>query len=491
MEEIAMDPNRAERRRRTPLWIALGLLMLTIGLGATRLAPHSSPGGGQDRGLALRFQAPGGGAVGFSGQLDRTAVLAGGDGLVGIELAIRGAASAEGAAPRVPSDLVVVLDQSGSMAGEKIVHARAAIRELVSALAPEDRFALVSYSFGAYTAIPLAEASDASREGWLSVVEGIYPGGGTNLASGLELGLEIADGRRGAGRTARVILISDGLANQGDTSLSGLRARARRAALGEYTLTTIGVGEDFDEQLLAALADAGTGNYYYIQSGDDLARIFSDEFETARESVARGLAVSILPAAGVEVVDAAGYPLERGAEGETVFRPGTLFAGQERRIWVTLRTRWSSEGIRELGGFALGYTEGEERKSLRFGEAPRIAVVADPHDFYASVDPVSWSRSVTVDQYNDLRRKVAAEIKAGNPEAAESRIEAFRDRTRAMNEAIQSPGVAAQLEALEGLAAEVEEHSTGRRVMAPARLKEMQALGYREGRAGDRKSRKD
>jgi Ca-activated chloride channel family protein len=488
MEEIAMEPNQAERRRRTPLWIALGLLTLTIGLGAARIAPHSSPsGGGQDPGLALRFQAPGGGSVGFSGELDRTAVLAGGDGLVGIELAIRGGAGAAGAAERMPSDLVVVLDQSGSMAGEKIFHARAAIRELISALAPEDRFALVCYSSGAYTALPLSPAEDSARESWLSVVEGIYPGGGTNLSSGLDLGLEIADENRGAGRTTRVILISDGLANQGDTSLSGLRARARRAALGEYTLTTIGVGEDFDEQLMATLADAGTGNYYYIQSGDDLARIFSDEFETARESVARGLAVSILPAAGVEVVDAAGYPLERGAEGETVFRPGTLFAGQDRRIWVTLRARSRSEGTFELGRFALEYTEGDERKSLRFSEVPRIAVVADQDDFYASVDPESWSRSVTVDQYNDLRRKVAAELKAGDAGAAKTRIEAFRDRTEEMNEKIQSPGVAAQLETLRSLGYEVDDHASGRRTMAPAEIKQLQSLGYSEGRAGDRK----
>jgi hypothetical protein len=135
-----------QRKRQTPLWIAVSLLVLTIGLGAARIASHSSPIGGGDGGgsqLALRFQAPGGGTIGFSGGLDKTAVLAGGDGLVRIELAIRGDASAAGTVDRMPSDLVVVLDQSGSMAGEKILHARAAIRRLISALEPEDRFALV------------------------------------------------------------------------------------------------------------------------------------------------------------------------------------------------------------------------------------------------------------------------------------------------------------------------------------------------------------
>jgi Ca-activated chloride channel family protein len=307
-----MDSNRAERKRRTPLWIAISLLVLTIGLGAARIAPHASLTGGanhQGGELPLRFHAPGGGVVGFSGQLDKTAVLGGGDGLVRIELAIRGDASAGGDEERMPSDLVVVLDQSGSMAGEKIVHARAAIRQLISALGPEDRFALVSYSVGAQIAIPLSAVGDSTQEWWRTVVDRISVGGGTNLSSGLDLGLGIVDGTRVEGRNPRMILISDGLANQGDTSLSGLRTRAHRAAVGEYTLTTIGVGSDFDEQLMATLADAGTGNYYYIQNGTDLAKIFSDEFETARESVARGLAVVVHPASGVEIVDAAGYPL--------------------------------------------------------------------------------------------------------------------------------------------------------------------------------------
>jgi Ca-activated chloride channel family protein len=484
------DSKQGEKRRKTPLWIGISLLVLTIGLGAARIAPHSSlVGGGEDQGsqLPLRFHAPDGGSVGFSGELDKTAVLVGGDGLVRIELSIRGDESGAGAVERMPSDLVVVLDQSGSMAGEKIVDARAAIRELISNLGAEDRFALVGYSVSAYTTIPLAAVSDPAREQWRAMVDGISTGGGTNLASGLEMGLDIVDRSRNGGRIPRVILISDGLANQGDTSLSGLRARARRAAVGEYTLTTIGVGDDFDEQLLATLADAGTGNYYYIQSGSDLAKIFSDEFETARESVARGLAVVIRPADGVEVVDAAGYPLERGSDGETVFRPGTLFAGQDRRVWVTLRTRWGAEGTRELGDFSLDYTEGDERKSLRFSKAPRITAVADDDSYYASVDPESWSRSVIVDQYNDLRRKVAAEVKAGNAAAASQRIGAFRDKTERMNARIQSPEVAAQLEELEGLEAEVDDQLTGKKVMMPARLKQLQSLGYIDGRVGDRK----
>jgi hypothetical protein len=114
-------------------------------------------------------------------------------------------------------------------------------------------------------------------------------------------------------------------------------------------------------------------------------------------------------------------------------------------------------------------------------------VVGDEGAFYASVDEESWTRSVVVDQYNDLRRKVAAELKAGDAAAASERIGAFRDKTEQMNAQIQSPGVEAQLEELEGLEAEVDDQLTGKRVMAPARLKQLQSRGYSAGRVGDRK----
>jgi Ca-activated chloride channel family protein len=468
-----MHSKQNERKARTPLWIGISLLAVTIGVGAARMAPHSSAGNGDAQGsnLALRFQAPAGGS----------------DGLVRIELAIRGDAAGADTSVRMPSDLVVVLDQSGSMAGEKISHARAAIHELITQLGPEDRFALVSYSVNAQTTVPLSKVNGPSRELWRRIVDGMATGGGTNLASGLERGLDIVDAHRAVDRVPRIILISDGLANQGDTSLSGLRSRARRAAVGEYTLSTVGVGVDFDEQLMATLADAGTGNYYYLANASDLAEIFSDEFESARESIARGLAVLIHPASGVEVVDAAGYPLEHTSGGETLFRPGALFAGQERRIWVTLRTPSDSLGVRELGRFRLEYTQADRRERLSFSDVPRVAVVADEGAFYAAVDEESWARSVIVDQYNDLRRKVAAELKAGDAAEAKERIDAFRDKTERMNAKIQSPGVAAQLQELEGLATEVDDQLTGKRALAPARLKEMQSLGYSAGRLGDRK----
>src|SRR3989442_7536002 len=148
------------RTRRTRFAIASILLGLTALAGAAARAGRAVvsllPGG-------TTYAAPGGGPVTFTGHLDRTSVLRGGDGLVRMELAIGGGTDVAERAARRPTDLVVVLDRSGSMEGEKIEHARAAVRELIGRLGVDDRFALVTYSDAAALAVPLAGADDRAR----------------------------------------------------------------------------------------------------------------------------------------------------------------------------------------------------------------------------------------------------------------------------------------------------------------------------------------
>jgi Ca-activated chloride channel family protein len=426
---------------RTRLAIATALLGATAlaGARAARQAPAVSTGG------ATTVAAPGAGRVTFTGTLDRTSVLRGGDGVVRMELVMRAAADADRiTAVRKPTDLVIVLDRSGSMSGEKIEHARAAVRELVGQLGPEDRFALVTYSNTASLTIPFAVANADTRASWLTTVGAITADGGTNISGGLDLGMDLIETSRGAGRAARAILISDGLANDGDPTPEGLVRRAGRAARGEYVLSTVGVGSDFNEYLMTALADAGTGNYYYLRGGADLASVFAREFDAARTTVASALAVDVAPGDGVRVVDAGGYPLEQTGGGVR-FRPGALFAGQERRVWVTLAVPNGALGEHDLGRFTLAYGDGADRTTLSLAGLPRIACVGAEDDFYAGVDKEAWARSVVVDTYNKMQEEVAREVKAGRRDAALGRLRQFKDEAGAMNARMNAPAVAAQL----------------------------------------------
>ena len=148
------SPDESEPPRPSR-WLVIGLLfVLTLGgtyaarLAADTNAIDTKHGSDLER-LAVRD------AITFKGRLDRGAVHVGGDGLVHLELIAKGAELPERAASRRPTDVVVVLDRSGSMAGDPMAKALAAIRELVGQLGSDDRFALVTYAHGANVAIPL------------------------------------------------------------------------------------------------------------------------------------------------------------------------------------------------------------------------------------------------------------------------------------------------------------------------------------------------
>jgi Ca-activated chloride channel family protein len=475
---------------RTRALLVTTLLAVTIAAGSVaRVGGGAGSGAPPDipEGNGLRFAAPAGGGVHFSAHLDRGSVLAGGGGIVKMELVLGAEERPTGEGVRLPTDLLVILDRSGSMQGVPLGFAKAAVRELLEQLGSQDRFALVTYASSAHLVIPLGPASPTAREGWLATLDAVRAGGDTNMASGIDVAHAAVSDTRVPGRAVRAILVSDGHANTGDHSLQGLRARAARAVPGEYVLSSVGVGPGFDEGLMGALADAGTGNFYYLREGRALAGVFADEFAAARETLASALEVAIAPHAGVEVVDAAGYPLERSGD-EVLFRPGSLFAGQERRVWVTLRVPATQTGTRPLGSFSLRFLDVDgERHTLAFRESPRVACVARTERFLASVDDDTWARSVIVDEYGALKQRVSSYLRAGKEHKALSEIEAYRARSGEMNVHFERDDVAQQLEDAAGLARSVRESVAAGPRAQNALSKKLAAEGQDGRRVGSKR----
>jgi len=427
--------SRSIEHARRRAWLSAAVLLLaTLAFGAAaRVGWRPAPG-------PVRVESHGHG-VSFTGHLDRTAVMRGGDGLVRMELVMAAEKRAAAQPVRLPTDLVVVLDRSGSMHGQKIADARSAVRQLISQLGPDDRFSLVTFSSGSELTIPLAYATPNAVARWNETVGSIGAGGGTYMGPALDLAFDAIDSSRSAQRVPRSILLSDGLAAE---SQPELREKALRAARGEYTLSTVGIGSDFDERMMSSLSDAGTGNYYYLADTRNLAEIFSNEFETANETVASGLEIRLEPAAGVSVVEASGYPLERSG-GRVLLRPGSLYSGQQRHVWVTLRVPTGAGEDTALGSVALSYTRDGSPNQLTLGELPKIASVEQERDFFANLDVDRWSKSVVVEEYNDLTEEVAGYIRGGRQDEARRAVRQFRARNEALNRVAASPAVAAQL----------------------------------------------
>ncbi|MBD0328941.1 MAG: VWA domain-containing protein [Thermoleophilia bacterium] len=234
---------------------------------------------------------------------------------------------------RPPLRLALVLDRSGSMAGEKLAVAKRSAQWLVGRLRAQDELAVVAYDDRGRLLAPLAPVDPPSLH---AALDRLGPGGSTNLSGGWMRGLEQlerapADGRR------KILLLTDGLANVGVTdpgTLAGLAERARGRGVGT---TTIGFGADFDEELLEAMADAGGGNYHYAATPDSAPGIFASEFDALSRLVAQNVTVEIRPAPAVDLVAILNrYPAVAPAEGVQV-ELGDAYGGERRRLVFSLR----------------------------------------------------------------------------------------------------------------------------------------------------------
>ena len=189
-----------------------------------------------------------------------------------VRVGIAGAPVAPGS--RTDADLALVVDCSGSM-GEagKMETATHALRTLLSALRPADRVALVCYSTEAEVLLEPTPVSE--RATILAAVDELAPRESTNAAAGLALGYDVALSMRTEGRMNRVVLISDGVANVGETDPEGILARISAEARAGTNLISVGVGiTTYDDHLLEQLADSGDGWHVYIDSDAEAERVF-------------------------------------------------------------------------------------------------------------------------------------------------------------------------------------------------------------------------
>lgn len=347
-------------------------------------------------------------------------------------------------APAQAADLVIVLDRSGSMEGRKLSDARQAVIRLLDQLGPEDRLALVTYSNGVQVRSALMPVNDATRRQLASAVDQIHAGGGTNLGGGLGRGIDLLMGTPGADRQRKVILLSDGLANQGITDPVALGRIASAAVENRFSISTVGVGLDFNEMLMTAIADQGAGHYHFLEDPRTFARVFDDELQAARHVAAADVTVRIPTAPGVRLVGAGGYPIHQ-EEGAAVIHPGNLLSGGSRTLFLTFQVPTDIEKTIRLGRVQVTYRHQDKSITL---DAPRpmdVACVADPAAVMASIRKASWAKQVVQEEFSRLKEDVAADIRNGEKEQAQARIRAYAAKQRAINTAVGSDKVAENL----------------------------------------------
>lgn len=248
---------------------------------------------------------------------------------------------------RPPIHVAIVLDRSGSMSGGKLEHATHAARALVAQLRPEDRFSLISYGSDVFVDLPSTRASAAGQRAAGRALARMCADGGTNLSGGLTAARQQLAGPGAAGEIRRVVLISDGQANEGIVDPAGLADLAADIATRGISLTTVGVGLDFDERVMARMAVAGRGHYYFAESAGALARMFAEEMHKLGAIAATGVSLAVAPAPGVEVVEVYGHSVTRS--GDRLLVPvADLHAGDIRQVVLGLRVTAPAPGDVDL-----------------------------------------------------------------------------------------------------------------------------------------------
>lgn len=195
--------------------------------------------------------------------------------------------------PRRPANLVFVIDVSGSMAREgRLETVKQALRLLLGELGPRDTVGIVAFSTDAR--VVLEPAGAARRRDIEAAIAELEPEQSTNVDAGLELGYRMARAHFRPGGVNRVVLCSDGVANQARTRAEAILDHVRRESDGGIQLSAVGVGMgNYNDVLLEKLADRGDGNYYYIDRLEEARRVFRENLDGTLRTVAEDARIQV------------------------------------------------------------------------------------------------------------------------------------------------------------------------------------------------------
>jgi Ca-activated chloride channel family protein len=263
-------------------------------------------------------------------RFDHAVVPAGTSSIVHILLTMTAPEPVSGT-PRPDLNIAAVIDRSGSMEGDKLAYAKESVRVLLDQLAPKDSFSLVAFDD---QVLPLVESSrSADRTAVKEIVDQIDVGGSTNLSGGWIKGIELVSRSARKDTVNAVLLLTDGQAN------SGITDHDKLVGMGESTnneksirTSCMGLGADFQEDLLRDIATAAGGRFHYIESPEDAPEVFNEELGGLLAVVAQNIEVELRFADGITgVAQLTGHPWKTDGNTSRLII-GDFGAGQVKHV---------------------------------------------------------------------------------------------------------------------------------------------------------------
>ena len=235
---------------------------------------------------------------------------------------------------RRPLNLSLVIDRSGSMAGDKIDYTRQAAQFLVQHLGKQDIFSIVLYNDKVETLLPPEQI--ANKDAVNQLLERIRVRGTTNLSGGWLEGCQHVSTNQSGQKLNRVIVMTDGLANRGVTDAPTLVSMAKQKYESGVSTTTMGLGRDFNEDLLMDMASSGGGAFYFIESPEVTPTIFQEELSGLLNVVGQNLSITIEPTQHVKHLRQLNAYPEASIPTATTYKLGDIFGNEVKTLVLEL-----------------------------------------------------------------------------------------------------------------------------------------------------------
>ena len=240
--------------------------------------------------------------------------------------------------PRLPLNISLVIDRSGSMEGAKLANVKKAANILVDKLNDKDMLSIVVYETN--VGVMQKSVAVADKKALHAIIDNIEIGGSTNLNGGMSEGYNQVKASYRSGYVNRVLLLSDGIANVGVTDLSTLQSTAKKWFNNEsISISTFGVGSDYNENLMTSLAENGGGNYYYIKEPDQIPGMLEKEINGLLSVVAQQAQLTFTLPAGISILRVYGGNYEMDKGNIMTVNLKDIFANETKAVLVKFKIK--------------------------------------------------------------------------------------------------------------------------------------------------------
>lgn len=286
---------------------------------------------------------------------------------------------------RLPVNVSLVIDRSGSMEGDPLEYVKRACAHVVDQLSPNDVLSIVTFADEVEVLMPARHVSDPQLI--KQHIGRITTGNTTNLFDGLYAGGAQAGSVPMDGYVTRVLLLSDGEPTAGLRDFQSIVNQVADMKARGVTVTALGFGPEYNEELMAGIARRAGGNYYHIARPEQIPEVFKTELETVLGVTAKNARLTLHLPRGCSVRQVYGSPPTFGA------RTAEITLGDIER-GATITKLWEVDwephraGTYRVAKATLAYDDAASGQTKTLSADAVVEFVSDRARTLQGTDPV-------------------------------------------------------------------------------------------------------